>query len=208
MSDATQAAGKINVDVEADRIDLLCLSAHKFYGPKGIGALYVRRKDPRVNVSPLIHGGGHERGLRSGTLNVPAIVGFGKACEIAGKEMWEDAERISKFRTMLEQGLQKPENVFINGSVKNRLSNTTNLSFQGLKAAELIVKLPDLAMATGSACTSAVAEPSHVLRAMGMSDEMAYSSIRFSLGKFTTKEETEYAIEKVTQKVLELRNSK
>jgi cysteine desulfurase len=198
MSDATQAIGKIKVDVESDGIDLLCMSAHKIYGPKGVGALYVRRKGPRVTLSPLFHGGGHERGLRSGTLNVPGIVGLGKACEIAEKEMWDDAQRISQLRTVLERKLTDLGRIFVNGSIKNRLPNVTNLSFQGMKADSMIVKLPELAVSTGSACTSAVAEPSHVLKAMGLSDEMAYSSIRFSLGKFTTKEEIEQASDKVT----------
>ncbi|MBI3500306.1 MAG: aminotransferase class V-fold PLP-dependent enzyme [Bacteroidetes bacterium] len=205
FSDATQAIGKINVDVESDGIDLLCMSGHKFYGAKGIGALYVRRKNPRVNLSPLIHGGGHERGLRSGTLNVPAIVGLGKASELAKKEMWNDAQKISELRTLLEQNLLDSGNVYVNGSIKHRLPNTTNLSFQNIKADSFIAKLPDIAVATGSACTSAVPEPSHVLKAMGISDEMAYSSIRFSLGKFTTKEEIETVIKKVKEKIIELR---
>ena len=204
MSDATQAVGKINVNVEEDGIGLLCLSAHKFYGPKGIGALYVRRKNPRVSLSPLIHGGGHERGLRSGTLNVPAIAGLGKASELAEKEMWDDAQRVSALRTLLEQNLTETGKVYINGSIKNRLPNTTNLSFQNIKADSLIAKLPDIAAATGSACTSAVPGPSHVLKAMGLSDEMAYSSIRFSLGKFTPKEEIETAIHKINKALKDL----
>jgi cysteine desulfurase len=213
MSDATQAVGKIRVDVQGDGIDLLCLSAHKIYGPKGAGALFVRRKDPRVVLSPLIHGGGHERGLRSGTLNVPGIVGLGKACEIAEKEMWDDAQRISQLRTWLEQNLLDIKNIFVNGSMKHRLPNTTNLSFfvknnSGVffKADSLITQLPDIAIATGSACTSAIPEPSHVLKAMGVSDEMAYASIRFSLGKFTTKEEIEIVSQKMKEKVKEIGN--
>ncbi|MFI5163612.1 MAG: cysteine desulfurase family protein [Bacteroidia bacterium] len=206
MSDATQAVGKIKADVESDRIDLLCLSAHKIYGAKGIGALFVRRKDPRVTLSPLIHGGGHERGLRSGTLNVPGIVGLGKACEIAEKEMWDDAQRISQLRTLLEQNLLDLEKIFVNGSIKHRLPNVTNLSFQGIKADSLIAKLPDIAVATGSACTSAIPEPSHVLKAMAVSNEMAYSSIRFSLGKLTTKEEIEIVSEKVKVLLKEIRS--
>ena len=204
--DATQAVGKIKVDVESDGIDLLSLSAHKMYGPKGIGSLFVRRKNPRVTLSPLIHGGGHERGLRSGTLNVPGIVGLGKACEIAEKEMWDDATRISQLRTMLEQKLLDIGNVFVNGSIKNRLPNVTNLSFSGIKADSLIAQLPDIAVSSGSACTSAIAEPSHVLKAMGISDEMAYSSIRFSLGKFTTKEEIEITLEKIKEKIKEIKS--
>jgi cysteine desulfurase len=206
MCDATQAVGKIKVDVESDGIDLLCLSAHKIYGPKGIGALFIRRKNPRVTLSPLIHGGGHERGLRSGTLNVPGIVGLGKACEIAEKEMWDDATRISQLRTMLEQKLLDLGNVFVNGSIKHRLPNVTNLSFSGIKADSLIAKIPDMAVSTGSACTSAIAEPSHVLKAMGVKDEIAYSSIRFSLGKFTTKEEIEIVSEKVKEKLKKMKS--
>ncbi|MBI4930838.1 MAG: aminotransferase class V-fold PLP-dependent enzyme [Bacteroidetes bacterium] len=205
MSDATQAVGKINVDVESDGIDLLCLSAHKFYGPKGIGVLYVRRKNPRVSLPPLIHGGGHERGLRSGTLNVPAIVGLGKACELAEKEMWNDAQRISALRTLLEQHFLGLKNVFVNGSIKNRLPNVTNLFFQNVKADSLIAKLPEVAVSAGSACSSEIPEPSYVLKAMGIPDEMAYSSIRFSLGKFTTKEEIDFVCGKMKEKIKELR---
>lgn len=213
MSDATQAVGKINVAVmspdgggQGGGIDLLAFSSHKMYGPKGAGALYVRRKDPRVTLSPFIHGGGHERGLRSGTLNVPAIVGFGKACEIAEKEMWDDAQRISQLRTLLEQSLMEIGNVFVNGSMRDRLPNVTSLAFQGIKADSLIAKLPDIAVSTGSACTSAIPEPSHVLRAMGLPDEMAYSSVRFSLGKTTTKKEIETVVEKVKAKLREMRS--
>lgn len=205
MTDATQAAGKINVDVESDGIDLLCMSSHKLYGPKGSGALFVRRKNPRVNLSPLIHGGGHERGLRSGTLNVPAIVGFGKACEIAQHEVWDDAQRISQLRTLLEQSFIDIGNVFVNGSIKNRLPNVANLSFSRIKADELIAQLKDIAVSTGSACTSAIPEPSHVLKAMGFSDEHAYSSVRFSLGRYTTKEEIDYTVKKVAGAVKEIR---
>ena len=204
MSDATQSAGKIWVDVEADGIDLLCLSAHKFYGPKGIGALFVRRKDPRVILPPLIYGGGHERGLRSGTLNVPAIAGLGKACEIAEQEMWDDSTRISKLRTQLEQKILEVGNIFVNGSIKHRLPNVTNLSFAGVKADALIAQLSDIAVATGSACTSAIAAPSHVLKAMGMTDAQAYSAIRFSLGKYTTQMEIDHVIEKFTDKLKEI----
>jgi cysteine desulfurase len=207
MTDATQAAGKVQMNVESDGIDLLCMSSHKMYGPKGAGALYVRRKDPRVILSSQIHGGGHERGLRSGTLNVPAIVGFGKACEIAEKEMWDDAQRTSQLRTILEQSFLDMGSVFVNGSIKNRLPNVTNLSFQGIKADSLIAKLPDIAVSTGSACASAIPQPSHVLKAMGISDERAYSSIRFSLGKFTTKEEIEVVSEKVKAQIKEMKNS-
>lgn len=195
--DATQVVGKINIDVEEEHIDIMCLSAHKFYGPKGIGALYIRRKDPRVTLFPQIDGGGHERGLRSGTLNVTGIVGLGKACEIAKLDMWDDSARISKLRTRLEQLLTELPNTFINGSTKNRLFNTSNICFQGNRSETIIKKIPNIAVAMGSACTSAVAEPSHVLKAMGLSDEDSYSSIRFSLGKYTTEAEIKEVIETV-----------
>jgi cysteine desulfurase len=202
MCDATQAVGKINCDVEEDHIDLMCLSAHKFYGPKGIGALYVRRKNPRVTLYPQIDGGGHERGLRSGTLNVTGIVGLGKACEIAQQEMWDDSIRISKLRTKLEQHLCDLPNVFINGSTRHRLFNVTNITFQGVRSETLINKIPNIALAMGSACTSAIAEPSHVLKAMGMSDEDSYSAVRFSLGKYTTEAEINEVIEIVSRVIL------
>jgi len=198
MSDATQAIGKINIDVQDEHIDLLCMSAHKLYGPKGVGALYVRRKDPRVTLFPQMDGGGHERGLRSGTLNVTGIVGLGKACEIAQQEMWDDAARISRLRTRLEQLLCELPGVFVNGSIRHRLYTTTNLSFQGMRSEMLISKIPNIAVAMGSACTSATAEPSHVLKAMGLSDADSYSSIRFSLGKYTTEEEIKQAIDQIT----------
>ncbi len=200
--DATQVVGKINIDVQDEHIDLMCLSAHKFYGPKGVGALYIRRKDPRVSLFPQTHGGGHERGLRSGTLNVTGIVGLGKACEIAKLEMWDDAARISKLRTRLEQFVCGLPNVFVNGSTKHRLFNTTNICFQGIRSETIIKKIPNIAVAMGSACTSELAEPSHVLIAMGLSDEDSYSSIRFSLGKHTTEEEIKEVIEKIKQSVL------
>jgi cysteine desulfurase len=198
MCDATQAVGKININVMEEHLDLMCLSAHKFYGPKGVGALYVRRKDPRVSLFPLIDGGGHERGLRSGTLNVPGIVGLGKACEIAKQEMWDDAARISKLRTKLEQHLCELEDVHINGSTKHRIFNTTNIAFLKIRSETLISKIPMLAVAMGSACTSAVAQPSHVLKAMGLSDSESYSSIRFSLGKYTSPEDVDLAIEAIS----------
>ncbi|MCW3103343.1 MAG: IscS subfamily cysteine desulfurase [Bacteroidetes bacterium] len=202
--DATQAAGKLNIDVQEEHIGLLCLSAHKFYGPKGVGALYVRRKGPRVSLFPQMDGGGHERGIRSGTLNVPGIVGLGKACEIAKAEMWDDAVRISKLRTRLEQFLCDLPQVFINGSTRHRLYTTTNICFHGIRSESLIGKIPHIAVAMGSACTSAVAEPSHVLKAMGLSDEDSYASVRFSLGKYTTEEEIIETIESVTNAVKQL----
>ena len=214
MSDATQAVGKtnstvtsMNEDVINDEPDLICFSAHKLYGPKGVGALFVRRKNPRVNLLPLIHGGSHENGFRSGTLNVPAIVGFGKACEIAQMELWDEAQRLSRLRTFLEQSLQDIGNVFVNGSIKNRICNTTNISFQGIKADALIKKLHSIALAMGSACSSAISEPSHVLKAMGLSNEMSFSSIRFSLGRFTTESEIQEVILKVKNAIYEIRQS-
>lgn len=203
--DATQAVGKVMIDVNDEGIDLMCLSAHKIYGPKGIGALYVRRKNPRVSLIPLIHGGGHERGLRSGTLNVAGIVGLGKACSIAADEMWNDAEHLSKLRTLLEQSLLDLGNVFVNGSIRNRLAHVTNLAIGGIKADKLIAQLPNIAMAMGSACTSALPEPSHVLKAMGR-ESMAESSIRFSLGKCTTEEEIKIAIKEISEAVKKLRS--
>jgi cysteine desulfurase len=204
MVDATQAVGKININVMDEHIDLMCLSAHKFYGPKGVGALYVRRKNPRVTLFPMIDGGGHERGLRSGTLNVTGIVGLGKACEIAKLEMWDDSARISRLRTKLEQHLCDLEDVYINGSTKNRLFNTTNIAFLKIRSESLIHKIPNIAVSMGSACTSAIAQPSHVLKAMGLSDAESYSSIRFSLGKYTTMEEIDFVIEKVSGAVKQL----
>ncbi len=205
MCDATQAAGKINCDVEELGIDLLCLSGHKLYGPKGAGALYVRRKNPRVALAAQIDGGGHERGLRSGTLNVPGIVGLGAACALAKGEMWDDSARISRLRTRLEQQLCDIGNVYINGSIKNRLFNVSSITFKGIRSEKLISKLPNLAVAMGSACTSAVAEPSHVLKAMGLSDEDSYGTVRFSLGKYTTAEEVEEVVGLVTTAVIELK---
>ncbi len=207
MSDATQAVGKMRIDVSEEGIDLLCLSGHKIYGPKGVGALYVRRKDPRVRLAAQMHGGGHENGLRSGTLNVPGIVGLGKACEIAANEMWEDAMRISKLRTRLEHELIDLGNVFVNGPQKSRLSNVTNISFQGIKAGDIISRLSDIAVATGSACSSDRLEPSHVLKAMGLSDDLSYSAIRFSLGKYTTPEEIDYTIQRFSESIPSLRSS-
>jgi cysteine desulfurase len=204
--DATQAVGKINIDVQDEHIDIMCLSAHKFYGPKGVGALFVRRKDPRVSLFPQIDGGGHERGLRSGTLNVTGIVGLGKAAAVAKLEMWENAAKISGLRTRLEQLLCELPDVFINGSTKNRLYTTTNICFQGMRSEELIKRIPNIAVALGSACTSAIAEPSHVLKAMGLSNEDSYSSIRFSLGKDTTESDIKETIEKFTEVVKEIRN--
>lgn len=203
--DATQAVGKMRVDVDEEGIDLMCISGHKMYGPKGIGALYVRRKNPRVTLIPLIHGGGHERGLRSGTLNVTGIVGLGEACAVATEEMWDDSERLSKLRTLLEQSMLDLGNVFVNGSIRNRLAHVTNLAFRGIKADRLIAQVPGIAMAMGSACTSALPEPSHVLKAMDR-EALANSSIRFSLGKYTTQEEIQTAIKELGEAIKKLRS--
>ncbi|HEX7413450.1 MAG TPA: aminotransferase class V-fold PLP-dependent enzyme, partial [Bacteroidia bacterium] len=188
--DATQAAGKLTIDVNELGVDLLCMSAHKFYGPKGIGALYVRRKNPRVVLQEQINGGGHEHGLRSGTLNVPAIVGLGKACEIAQQELWDNNTKLSALRARLEHYLMDINGVRINGSTKHRLYNTANICFSGMKADAIISKINHkLCVAVGSACTSALAQPSHVLSAMGLSEADCYSSMRFSLGKYNTEQE-------------------
>ena len=194
MSDATQAIGKIAVDVQALGIDILPLSAHKFYGPKGVGALYIRRKKPRVILTPLIEGGGHEKNLRSGTLNVPGIVGMGKAAALAYAETNSNAEKILLLRNELEKQLLQIEGTKINGG-NNRLPNTTNITFAGINSAEIIKHFAGkLAVATGSACTSALPQPSHVLKAMGISEKDAYSSIRFSIGKDTTPTDIENTV--------------
>jgi len=204
--DATQAAGKIRIDVNEMMAGLLCISAHKMYGPKGTGALYVRRKNPRVKPAAQIHGGGHELGLRSGTLNVPAIVGFGESCRMMFAGWWDHAARTSAWRTRLEQGLMLSDEVYINGSVKNRLPNTTNLMIKGVPAASLISVLPELAFSAGSACSSANPEPSHVLLAMGRSAEEAGCSVRFSLGKNNTEEEIIFAMEMITAAIKKIRS--
>jgi cysteine desulfurase len=190
LSDTTQAIGKMRVDVEEQNLDLCTLSAHKIYGPKGIGALYVRRKNPRVSLHAQITGGGHERGLRSGTLNVPAIVGFGKACEMAGEGLWDYGIHTSRLRTFLEQQLCiEYGHGFINGSIKSRLPNTSNICFPKIKSERLIKALPAIGISMGSACTSAIPQPSHVLKAMGLSESEIFSSIRISLGKNTGEDE-------------------
>jgi cysteine desulfurase len=209
FTDAAQAAGKIPVNVNDDGLDLLALTAHKLYGPKGAGALYVRRRNPRVRLAPQMDGGGHERGLRSGTLNVPGIVGLGKACELAKQEMDNDAALLSKLRNRLESGLLKLPDVFVNGNSLQRLPHVTNLSFKDVESEALLTGLNrSIAVSSGSACTSALLEPSYVLKAMGVSDELAYSSLRFALGRFTKAEEIEYAIEQVTKTVNYLRTIK
>jgi cysteine desulfurase len=205
MSDGTQAVGKIPVDVQADGIDLMAFTAHKMYGPKGVGALYVRRKNPRVKVTAQMDGGGHERGMRSGTLNVPGIVGFGKACELARLEMAADAERLSKLRDQLEKELLLLEESYVNGSVERRLPHVTNISFKYVEGEGLMMGVKDLAVSSGSACTSASLEPSYVLKALGLSDDLAHSSLRFGLSRFTTDEQIVYAINHVKEAVTKLR---
>ncbi len=207
FSDATQAVGKIPVDILNDGIDLLACSAHKMYGPKGVGALYVRRKNPRVKLSAQMDGGGHERGFRSGTLNVPGIVGFGKAAELCLQEMEKEAARLQSLRDRLEKVLLQTESTAVNGSIEFRLPHVCNISFQDAEGEAMMMGFnKDVAVASGSACTSASLEPSHVLKALGLEDDIARSSLRFSLGRFTTEEEIDYAIEKVTAMVNKLRS--
>ena len=206
FTDATQAVGKIPIDVNADGIDLLTLSAHKMYGPKGIGAVYVRRRDPRVRLTAQMDGGGHERGVRSGTLNVPAIVGLGMACEICEREMIAETARVAKLRDRLETGLLAIDGARVNGSREFRLPHTTNLSFPGVDGEALLAGLgKDVALSSGSACTSASMEPSYVLKALGVEDQLAHSSLRLGLGRFTTEEEVDYAIGRIRETVTRLR---
>ena len=205
-TDATQAVGKIAVNVDEMGIDLLSLTAHKMYGPKGIGALYVRSANPRVKVSPMIDGGGHERGMRSGTLNVAGIVGLGVACEIARKEMAAEAERLLMLRNRLKDGiLNQLEEVFINGDPTERLPGNMNMSFSYVEGESLLMGLKEIAVSTGSACTSASLEPSYVLRALGVPEELAHTSIRFGLGRFNTAEEVDFTIQRVVDEVRRLR---
>ncbi len=204
-SDATQAVGKIPVDVIADNIHLMSFTAHKMYGPKGIGALYVRRKNPRVKVTAQMDGGGHERGMRSGTLNVPGIVGFGKAAALAKVEMQADAERLSKLRDKLETALLELEESYVNGSREHRLPHCTNMSFKYVEGEGLIMGVKDIAVSSGSACTSASLEPSYVLKNLGLDDELAHSSLRFGLSRFTTEEEIDFTINCVKTAVTRLR---
>ena len=206
FTDATQAVGKIPVDVNADGIDLMAFSAHKMYGPKGVGALYVRRKNPRVKVTAQMDGGGHERGMRSGTMNVPAIVGFGKACEICMNEMESEAKRLSILRDKLQNGLMQLEEAYVNGNTEHRLPHVANISFKYVEGEGLMMAMKDLAVSSGSACTSASLEPSYVLKSLGLSDDLAHSSIRFGLGRFTTEEEVDYAIENTKKAVNHLRD--
>ncbi len=205
-TDATQAAGKIPVDVIADNIDLLSCTAHKMYGPKGVGALYVRRKSPRVQLTAQMDGGGHERGMRSGTLNVPGIVGFGKAAELCQQLMPEEMPRIRAMRDRLKDSiLAQLDEVYINGTMERRLPHNLNMSFAYVEGESLLMGINDIAVSSGSACTSATLEPSYVLKALGAGDDLAHSSIRFGLGRFTTDEEIDYAIGKVVEVVRKLR---
>jgi len=204
--DGVQAVGKIPVDVQKDNIDLLAISAHKIYGPKGVGALYVRRRNPRVQLAAIIDGGGHERGMRSGTLNVTGIVGLGKACEICQQEMPEETKRMLALRKRLKDGLEaKLDETFINGSLEHRLPNNLNMSFAYVEGESLLMGINDVAVSSGSACTSATLEPSYVLKALGVSEDLAHTSIRFGLGRFNTEEEVDYVIDKMVQVVTKLR---
>jgi cysteine desulfurase len=202
--DAVQAAGKLPIDLAALKVDLMTISAHKMYGPKGIGALYVRRK-PRVRIEPQIHGGGHERGFRSGTLATHQIVGFGEAARLAKLEMATDNVRIRALRDRLWKGVSSMEEVVVNGDMDRRIPGNLNVSFNYVEGESLIMAIKDIAVSSGSACTSASLEPSYVLRALGRSDELAHSSIRFTLGKYTTEEEIDYAVDLVQTKVAKLR---
>jgi cysteine desulfurase len=204
--DGVQAVGKIPVDVQKDNIDLLAISGHKIYGPKGVGALYVRRRNPRVQLSAIIDGGGHERGMRSGTLNVTGIIGLGKACEIAQQEMAQEGERLRGLRDRLRAGLEaKLDEVFVNGSWEHRLPNNLNMSFAYVEGESLLMGINDVAVSSGSACTSATLEPSYVLKALGVGEDLAHTSIRFGLGRFNTQDEVDYVIDKMVQVVTKLR---
>ena len=203
--DGAQSVGKIEVDMEKLKIDLMSISAHKFYGPKGMGAMYVRRK-PRIRLEAQMHGGGHERGMRSGTLPTHQIVGLGEACRIAKEEITQDIAHVTEMRDRLWAGLNTMEQVFVNGDFDNRYPGNLNVSFNFVEGESLIMALKDLAVSSGSACTSASLEPSYVLRALGLNDEMAHSSIRFSFGRFTTTEEVDYAITLIQKSIGHLRD--
>jgi cysteine desulfurase len=206
FTDAVQAVGKIPVDVIADGIDIMAFTAHKMYGPKGVGALYVRRKNPRVKVTAQMDGGGHERGMRSGTLNVPGIVGFGKAAEIARTDMAADTERITKLRDKLENALKQIDESYVNGNPAHRLPHVSNISFKYVEGEGLMMGFnKDIALSSGSACTSASLEPSYVLKALGLGDDLAHSSLRFGLGRYTTEEQIDFTIKAVSETVLKLR---
>jgi cysteine desulfurase len=205
-TDATQAFGKVPIDVEAMSIDLMSLSAHKIYGPKGIGALYVRRRKPRVRLAPQIHGGGHERGNRSGTLNVPGIVGFGEAARLAREDMPEESKRIAGLRDYMRDRIMKEiEHTHLNGTPEHVLPGHLNISFSYIEGESLLMALKDVALSSGSACTSASLEPSYVLRAMGLDDELAHSSLRMTIGRFTTKEQLDFVVDLLRRHVSRLR---
>lgn len=207
FSDATQAVGKIKTHPREVGVHLMAFTAHKMYGPKGVGALYVSRKNPRVKVTAQMDGGGHERGMRSGTLNVPGIVGFGKAAELAMQEMEQDTARVSKLRDKLEKAMFELEEVYINGNVDHRMPHVTNISFKHVEGEGLMMTFnQEIALSSGSACTSASLEPSYVLVALGLGDDLAHSSLRFSLGRFTTEEDVNYAIEAVKKGVNHMRD--
>ncbi len=205
-TDAVQAIGKVPVDFEKAGVDLASITAHKIYGPKGIGALYVRSKGPRVRLTPQMDGGGHERGMRSGTLNVPGIVGLGAACEISGKEMPDEAQRLIQLRSQLQAGLfERLDEIYVNGHPTERLPGNLNVSFAYVEGESLLMGINDIAVSSGSACTSATLEPSYVIRALGIDDELAHSSIRFGLGRFNTLEEVDYVTDRVSKEVKRLR---
>ena len=205
-TDATQAVGKVPVNVVKENVDLASISAHKMYGPKGVGALYVRRKSPRVQVTAQMDGGGHERGMRSGTLNVPGIVGLGEACAICHRDMPEESQRLRFLRDKLKDRLlEQLDEVYINGSMEHRLPNNLNISFAYVEGESLLMGINDVAVSSGSACTSATLEPSYVLKALGAGDDLAHSSIRFGLGRFNTEEEVDYVADKVIDVVKKLR---
>ena len=205
--DATQGVGKVPVNVDIDGIDLLSMTAHKMYGPKGCGALYVRAKGPRVRLSPQMDGGGHERGMRSGTLNVPGVVGFGKACELCGQELEEEAAKLVTLRTKLYDGLTSQlEEVYLNGHPTQRIPGNLNLSFSYVEGESFLMGVnKDIALSSGSACTSATLEPSYVLKALGVGDDLAHTSIRFGLGRFNTEEDVDYVVKRVVEVVQRLR---
>ncbi len=204
--DAVQAVGKIPVDAEKDGIDLLAMSGHKIYGPKGVGALWVRAKGPRVRLTPIIDGGGHERGMRSGTLNVTGIVGFGKACEIAQQDMAEDNKKLLDLRNKLQAGLfERLDEIYLNGHPTERLPGNLNVSFAYVEGESLLMGINDIAVSSGSACTSATLEPSYVIRALGVNEELAHSSIRFGIGRFNTEDEVSYVTDRVSKEVNRLR---
>src|SRR6202046_2609159 len=204
--DGVQAAGKIPVDVQRDGIDLLSISAHKIYGPKGVGALYVRRKNPRVQLSAIIDGGGHERGMRSGTLNVTGIIGLGKACELCQQEMAAETVKLSRLRDRLKEGIMsRLDETFINGSMEHRLPHNINISFAYVEGESLLMGINDIAVSSGSACTSATLEPSYVLKALGVGEDLAHTSIRFGIGRFNTAEEVDYVADRVVETVQRLR---